>query len=177
MSATEMFVVPVVIGVTILALLFGFYLLSAFDGVIYQSFYNLNETSGLDPIFNETYKNFSASMHLSMGHISTLMPVAYVLLVIVAALLAFQLRTHPAFLPIMIIAIIGAIFVANVFQTLIYEFADALNVSAYPSEDQTSLSASAEILDNLPLLTLIGGAIIIIAYFSMGNQGAVALKG
>jgi len=109
MGAIDVIFVPLVICATAITILIGASLLTSTDDVV--------EDIGMN---NTYYQNYSNSFYNMLVGISNLTPFIIVLLLIVVGLMAFRLRTHPAFIPLLAVSSILLLTFANLTQDIFF---------------------------------------------------------
>lgn len=163
MTAIDLFVVPIMIGLIFISLLFGALLFYEFNNTLIPFINNS------DNITKTEYEKVSMSMQKTVEVIDMGIPMVYIFLSIGIILLGFQLKTHPIFAPIMIVALILSIFFSMIIQDLstgfLNGFSNAINVSEEEIINNT-IPFTNTVMSYLPFLTLISGGLLIIVMFS-----------
>ena len=153
-SLFDMVIVMVVILITAITVILSSKILTGIQTV------TTNET------LNQTILNQGATALHAYDYGILFFVVAGFLSVVI---LAFMLRSHPAFLPVgifvMVLLILLAAIVGNVYSVFVEQAEIVSTASSYP--------VTTQIFQNLPTIVLIFGAVIMIVIYSKMKDGGL----
>lgn len=156
-SVIDIAVAPIILVAVGIILLIGGYL-------FFQTQNILSENN----ISNNVSQNYFDKFTSILTTISNVFPMILVLLFLGIGLLAYKLRTSPAFIPIMIIGTILIIVFANLGVEMYSTTSNIINTSGY---NPSQFYVSTEVISNLPLISLVASGIIIVVMYIASPRG------
>lgn len=156
-SVIDIAVAPIILVAVGIILLMGGYLFFQTQTILSDN----NITSNASDDYFQKFNSILVT-------VSNVFPMILILLFLGIGLLAFRLRTNPAFIPIMIIGTILIIVFANLGVEMYSTTSNIINTSGYNPSD---FYVSAEVISNLPLISLVASGIIIIVMYIASPRG------